>query len=76
MAPLELVMRSVDTGLETVERNAPRAFVEGMVGASTLAGPFARVEAGAKLLPRLSAFAFGEWRPVESSTGAGLRWSF
>lgn len=76
MAPLELVMRSVDTGLETVERNASRAFVEGMVGASTLAGPFARVEAGAKLLPRLNAFGFGQWTPSESSTGAGVRWTF
>ncbi len=69
-------MRSIDSGLEIVERSPDRGFVQATAGASTLAGPFAQLEGGMRLAPRLAAFAFGRWEPVASSAGAGLRFTF
>ena len=48
-------------------------YAEALVGASSLTGPFARLEVGEHLLPRLGLYGFGQWTPRESTAGAGLR---
>jgi len=47
-----------------------------MLGASTLSGPLARLEAGWHPRSNFGLFGFAEWRPTESSAGVGARLTF
>lgn len=51
-------------------------YMEASAGASSLAGWYARLEAGARLRDNLGAFAFGEVNERERMAGAGIRWTF
>lgn len=65
-------------GLDRVMRDVPvrSGYVEASVGATSLAGWYARAEAGARLRDNLGAFAFGEANKRERMAGAGIRWTF
>ena len=51
-------------------------YVEASAGVSSLAGWYARAEAGARIRDNLGAFAFGEVNQRERMAGAGIRWTF
>ncbi|WP_228565307.1 hypothetical protein [Myxococcus sp. AB036A] len=51
-------------------------YLDAQVGASSLAGLYAHVEAGARLTERLGLFAFGRATRQESMAGAGVRYTF
>lgn len=53
-----------------------RGYLEGLVGTSTLSGPFATARAGYRLLPNLGAYVETTWTPRESTAGAGIRYVF
>lgn len=72
-----MVQATVLKGLDRVDLLAPgRGFVEASAGFSTLTGAFAKVEAGWRVSPFGSVFAFGQATPVESSAGIGARFTF
>jgi hypothetical protein len=50
-----------------------RGYLEVSGGYSPLAGPFARLELGARPLDPLSLFAAGQWTPRESMVVGGVR---
>jgi len=50
-----------------------RGYLDAMLGASTLSGPLARLEAGWRLRSDLGMFGYGQWTPNESSIGVGAR---
>ncbi|WP_181791489.1 hypothetical protein [Myxococcus llanfairpwllgwyngyllgogerychwyrndrobwllllantysiliogogogochensis] len=51
-------------------------YLEAQAGASSLSGAYARLEAGARLMPDLGLFAFAEANQRERMAGAGIRWTF
>lgn len=71
-------MTALGAGLARVLSDVPlrEGYLEATAGASTVTGAFARLELGAHPLLPLAVFAFGEWRPAESSAGVGARWRF
>lgn len=50
-------------------------YVEAQAGWRLEAGPYARLEAGARLTPRAALFGFGELSR-DSMAGVGYRWEF
>jgi len=76
MSSLRDLKLDIDVGLAQISPPMRRAYVQAAAGATTIAGPFARLEGGVLVMPSLAAFAFGEWQPDESSVGGGLRWTF
>ncbi len=53
-----------------------RGYLEGLVGTSTLSGPFATARAGFRLLPNVGTYAEATVAGGVSSVGAGVRWVF
>lgn len=77
MQSLAEIMSELDRGHEKLPATpVKRGYLEASLGASSVYGPVAQAEAGYLLLPSLSAVAFGRWTPSETTTGAGLRWTF
>lgn len=51
-------------------------YLEGQAGLSSLAGPYARVEAGWRPIDPLALVGFAQWSRAESVAGIGARLSF
>lgn len=51
-------------------------YLQASGGFSTKTGPHAEAEAGYRLLPTLGIFGRARWTPAETTTDAGLRWTF
>lgn len=75
---LEPVRREVRAGLDRVFSDVParHGFFELQGGYSTTLGPYARAEAGYRVLEDLAAFGFGEVNRAGAVAGAGIRWQF
>lgn len=52
---------------------AKQVYLEALASWSSLGGPLARGEAGVRVGEHLGLFAFGQWRPTETTAGAGAR---
>lgn len=65
-------------GLDRLFADVPAGsgYVDLSGGWSSLAGPFARAEAGQRFTEHLGAFGFGQWTQPEQTAGVGLRFTW